>query len=183
MIKIKSIPCQSSYDSTIKAIDDNSILVDKTIREFDDSETFPDICAETNGEIIEAHRESGVLRATVRRFYLADYKDWYTGEYEDVAPETVEGNFVHIKHTGKSSAAIEAERKFAAVSEAKAKRNALMVPVLNRIDRYRNQVALGITTTESETTYKTLLQVLEDLRNIPEQKGFPDKVIWPIIPD
>lgn len=180
-MKIKSSPCQSSYDSTIKAIDENSILVDKTIREFDESETFPDICKETNGEIIEAHRESGVLFVTVRRFYLADYKDWYTGEYEDVSPKSVEGDFVRVKHTGKSSAAIEIERKFAAVSEAKAKRNALMAPILNRIDRYRNQTALGVTTTESEGTYRALLQALEDLRNVPEQEGFPDSIAWPNI--
>jgi hypothetical protein len=181
-MKIKLDPCQSSFDSTVKAPDTNSILITKTIHEFDLSDSFPDIFRETDGEIIEAHRESGILFATVRRCYSFDFHGWYTGEYGEVTPEQVEGEFVRVKHTGKSAADIEAERKDIVVSEAKEKRNALMHPVLNRIDRYRNQAALGVSTTETEASYKALLQALEDLRNTPDQPGFPYAIIWPEIP-
>lgn len=88
-----------------------------------------------------------------------------------------------ITCTGKTSAEIEADRIAFTSAEVKAKRNALMQPVINRIDRYRNQAALGITTTENEVAYKAFLQVLEDLRNVPDQAGFPDTVVWPTIPE
>jgi len=86
-----------------------------------------------------------------------------------------------ITCTGKTSDEVEADRIAIVSAELKAKRNALMQPVINRIDRYRNQSALGVTTTDSADTYKALLQALEDYRSMPEQAGFPEVVTWPEI--
>lgn len=47
--------------------------------------------------------------------------------------------------------------------------------------KYQEQVELGITV--QDDTYKlALLQYKENLRNIPEQKGFPENVVWPELP-
>jgi hypothetical protein len=87
-----------------------------------------------------------------------------------------------MKHKGKTQADIQAELRTQKISLAKTERNIRMAQVLNRVDRYRNQKALGVSTTDSDEKYQILLAVLEELRNIPEQAGFPDVITWPEIP-
>lgn len=65
--------------------------------------------------------------------------------------------------------------------QVRAKRDIL----INKADiillKYQEQVELGITV--QDDTYKlALLQYKENLRNIPEQKGFPENVVWPELP-
>ena len=52
-------------------------------------------------------------------------------------------------------------------SRARQVRNAYMESTQNRIDRYRNQKEVGIVTTDSEATYKLLLQYTQYLRDYP----------------
>ena len=42
----------------------------------------------------------------------------------------------------------------------------------NRVDRYRNQKDAGLDTTDSEDTFKHLLEYLEFLRNYPQQSNW-----------
>lgn len=51
-----------------------------------------------------------------------------------------------------------------------------------RVERYQTQTALGVTTTDSETQYRAVLAYIEELRQVPEQAGFPDVVEWPSAP-
>ena len=44
--------------------------------------------------------------------------------------------------------------------------------------KYQEQVALGIIE-ENSDYYLTLLKYKQDLRDIPEQEGFPENVIFP----
>jgi hypothetical protein len=83
-MRVKYSPCKSNIDSVIVVIDTNSITVDGVLHEFDDSDIFPDICVETEGAILEAHRESGILYITIRRFYTGDCHEWDTGEYQEI---------------------------------------------------------------------------------------------------
>jgi len=51
-----------------------------------------------------------------------------------------------------------------------------------RIQRYESQKNLGVATTETSTTYQSLLQYVEDLRNWPTTSGFPDTSTMPVAP-
>lgn len=48
-----------------------------------------------------------------------------------------------------------------------------------RIQRYTEQVSMGVKTTDSEENYKAVLKYVQDLRDVPEQKEFPENVVWP----
>lgn len=48
-----------------------------------------------------------------------------------------------------------------------------------RIERHSDEVALGIEPTEP---LEPLLQHVQDLRDVPQQTGFPESVEWPQCP-
>lgn len=63
----------------------------------------------------------------------------------------------------------------------RSKRNNLINDADVMLLKYQEQVELGIAV--QDDTYKlALLQYKENLRNIPEQKGFPENVVWPELP-
>ncbi|GEM_PF-905260 len=47
------------------------------------------------------------------------------------------------------------------------------------IDRHRDEGALGITTTLTAEDYQAVLRYIQDLRDVPEQGGFPHTISWP----
>lgn len=51
------------------------------------------------------------------------------------------------------------------------------------IDRHRDEVALGRTTTLTNEDYRLVLQHVQDLRDLPEQEGFPGTIDWPVLPE
>lgn len=57
-------------------------------------------------------------------------------------------------------------------SRARQVRNSYMESTQNRIDRYRNQKEVDIATTDSEATYKLLLQYAQYLRDYPSGKNW-----------
>ena len=48
--------------------------------------------------------------------------------------------------------------------------------------KHREQVDLGTTPDLTTEQYKLLLQYKQDLRDIPEQPGFPQSIVWPTWP-
>lgn len=63
---------------------------------------------------------------------------------------------------------------------ARAERDRLMDSVRWRIERHRDELALGSAPTEP---LEPLLQCAQDLRDVPQQVGFPTDIIWPEIPN
>lgn len=61
------------------------------------------------------------------------------------------------------------------------KRNYLINDADIMLLKYGEQVELGIIDEDNEYRL-VLLQYKENLRNIPEQKGFPENVVWPELP-
>lgn len=47
------------------------------------------------------------------------------------------------------------------------------------IDRHRDELALGLTTTLTAEDHLLVLRYVQDLRDVPEQEGFPAEVAWP----
>jgi len=71
-------------ETQIIYIDENTISVDGEVYSFDTSIFWPSVSQDTNGIILEAHRESGELFVTVRRFrrfYTGSCGAWDTGTY------------------------------------------------------------------------------------------------------
>lgn len=64
---------------------------------------------------------------------------------------------------------------------ARAKRDRLIEDIMWRVERYQTQKALGVATADTEGNYRAVLTYLEELRNVPEQAGFPNTVQWPVL--
>lgn len=59
-------------------------------------------------------------------------------------------------------------------NQVKSIRNQYMSDTLSCCDRYEKQKAAGIETTESAETYRNYLLYLQYLRDVPQDKDFPD---------
>ena len=66
-------------------------------------------------------------------------------------------------------------------AEVRAERDRRIDAVRWRIERYQTQEAAGVATTETAEQYQALLMYIQALRNVPEQDGFPDNVVWPTL--
>ena len=77
-------------DTVIDVVDEDTLRIDGKDYEFPaNGVSCPDIREQTGGVIEEAHRdESGVLCATVRRFFSSPGGElaWYSEDYVEVAP-------------------------------------------------------------------------------------------------
>ena len=62
---------------------------------------------------------------------------------------------------------------------ARAERDRLIEAVRWRIERHSDELALGREPTEP---LEPLLQYAQDLRDVPQQEGFPEAVEWPQCP-
>ena len=61
--------------------------------------------------------------------------------------------------------------------QARQKRDELLSAVEWRVTRYNTQVQLGITPTEADIT--PVLEYMQALRDLPENEGWPENIIWP----
>ena len=66
-------------------------------------------------------------------------------------------------------------------SRVRAERDALIDEVEWRIQRYQQQSALGIETTDSAEDYAAILAYVQELRDITGQEGFPHEVTFPTL--
>jgi len=98
-MKIKYSPCKWNQnaaaslltgtlpDTEIRFIDENTITIDGEPQEFPPClVAFPGIAEASQGRILEAHRDSGELFLTVRRFYTGLCSSWDTGDYQELTP-------------------------------------------------------------------------------------------------
>lgn len=65
---------------------------------------------------------------------------------------------------------------------ARSRRTSLINQIRWMIDRHRDEEALQRPTTLTSAEYMGLLAYVQDLRDVPEQAGFPTLITWPQIP-
>lgn len=65
---------------------------------------------------------------------------------------------------------------------ARARRNGQINQVGWLIARHRDEIDLARPTTLTAPTYLALLTYVQDLREVPEQAGFPTDISWPSLP-
>lgn len=63
--------------------------------------------------------------------------------------------------------------------EVRAERDSLIEEVRWRIERAQDQAALNLSLTEP---IEPLLLYVQQLRDVPQQSGFPDSIVWPVSP-
>lgn len=67
-------------------------------------------------------------------------------------------------------------------SDMRKKRDDLLSNASWRIARYWSQSTAGLPTTETAQVFNALLQYAQNLRDVPQQAGFPATINWPIVP-
>jgi len=66
--------------------------------------------------------------------------------------------------------------------EIRSKRNKYLSEIDKVILRHRREVDLGVATKLTDDQFKQVLQIAQDLANVPEQSTFPTSVVWPTQP-
>ena len=51
-----------------------------------------------------------------------------------------------------------------------------------KVQRHEQEKTLGIDTTLTDEQYMALLEYIQALRELPQQTGFPDNVVFPELP-
>lgn len=97
------------------------------------------------------------------------------------------GDFVYLKTKAKvekklveQAEVLLQERKADALAkEVRGERDSRLNAVLERIQRYQLQELTECETDDSKAVFEQLLQLAQDLRDVPAQAGFPENVEWP----
>lgn len=114
------------------------------------------------------------------------FKDKNTGEVYAYDQEQIDGGWVKeglVAMTDEEVSAHLAPKPLTAeqlADKVRAERDAKIEAVRWRIERHNDELALGSEPTEQ---LEPLLQYTQALRDVPQQKGFPESVEWPEIPD
>jgi hypothetical protein len=86
-MRIRYYPCHSKRDTLIKVINDNDVMIDGVLYEFNPQAVeFPDLAILTNGVINNAQRIDGELHLDMPRFYTQSCSGWDTAEFHEVTP-------------------------------------------------------------------------------------------------
>lgn len=92
---------------------------------------------------------------------------WGADDLVAMTPEEVDEHLNPVPTTEQLAAA------------ARAKRDSLLAQLEPRLLRYERQERLGIETNDTEAWYFSALQRAQDLRDVPQQEGFPNEIEWP----
>ena len=109
------------------------------------------------------------------------FKDITTGEVYAYDQEQIDGGWVKEGLVAMTEEEVSAHLapKPPTAEQVRAVRDAKIEAVRWRIERAKDEAALGIPLTES---LEPLLQHVQALRDVPAQAGFPESIEWPVEP-
>jgi Phage tail assembly chaperone protein len=64
---------------------------------------------------------------------------------------------------------------------ARRRRDAEIAGLRYLVERHRDELALGLTTTLTAEDFRLVLEHIQALRDVPEQAGFPEAIHWPAL--
>lgn len=64
---------------------------------------------------------------------------------------------------------------------ARRRRDAEIAGLRYLVERHRDELALGLTTTLTAEDFRLVLEHIQALRDVPEQAGFPEAIDWPAL--
>lgn len=104
-------------------------------------------------------------------------------EFPLMVLDTVEEDTEHtvddyIHCAGQFVLIVSDEAKEQTAAEVRAERERRIDAIRWRIERYQTQEAAGIETTDTAEQYQAVLMYIQALRDVPEQAGFPDNIVW-----
>lgn len=67
-------------------------------------------------------------------------------------------------------------------SSARRRRDEEIAAIQWLIERHRSELSLQRSTTLTDEDYILVHQYAQDLRDVPEQEGFPHAIEWPVLP-
>ena len=70
-----------------------------------------------------------------------------------------------------------------ACDAARKERDELLDIALGYIQRYQLQTAGGFQPDDNEAVFQDLLAYAQELRDVPQQEGFPEDIQWPELPE
>lgn len=125
-------------------------------------------------------------------------KGWYTPEVHDIIPvpniEVTEqewqealnigANFYNkeIKQFECKDLRSSEEKYFNEENNNRYKRDLLIEELEPRLLKYERQSKINIETDDTEEWYINALKYLQELRDVPQQEGFPFNIVWPTLP-
>ncbi len=109
------------------------------------------------------------------------FKDENTGEVYAYDQEQIDGGWVKEGLVAMTDEEVSAHLapKPPTADQVRAERDAKIEAVRWRIERAKDETALGVPLTEP---LEPLLQYVQALRDAPQQAGFPEAVEWPQCP-
>ncbi|HEX7906750.1 MAG TPA: phage tail assembly chaperone [Paraburkholderia sp.] len=75
-----------------------------------------------------------------------------------------------------------AELAASRADDARAQRDLLVSQCDWVVNRHRDQIDAGVTTSLTSTQYQAWLTYRQSLRDIPKQSGWPSNITWPPVP-
>lgn len=106
-----------------------------------------------------------------------------TGDHARLLGELSEGRVLDVDADGYPVTAEPAGPDIEQLAHlARQRRDAGIASVQWLIERHRSEVSLQLTTTLTDEDYLLVHQYVQDLRDVPEQDGFPTDIAWPSLP-
>ena len=89
-------------------------------------------------------------------------------------------NLDYTRKTGDNLLSVMSEEEKA--NYHREKRDSLINKEMWKLQRHEQEKSLSLPTTLTDEQYLTLLQYIQLLRDIPQQEGFPNSVVYPELP-
>lgn len=106
-----------------------------------------------------------------------------TGDHNALMAAVAQGMLIEAGEGGAPVAVPPADPSIDMLARAaRSARDAAIADYRWLVDRHRDEIALGHTTTLTVEDYILVLTCIQDLRDLPEQDGFPAVISWPSLP-